>query len=198
MRRLQQFLLSHLLLGRGVAHPRFWRDLMLSAWRFLVRSACRLTVGRWGLRQKGDWTPMECEVLPTTGEIEERFWCIVRLSRRGCSHCRKKLPKVFESNQRTDRDFSWSCPFCRSRYRRVLLLKDHLEALSSPRPDVFPCPECGAPALKRLVVAAFGNSASNGDSEILFDGVVHFEGPEVLFVEDSALTCPHNEAAELE
>lgn len=64
-----------------------------------------------------------------------------------------------------------------------------MEVLSSPGPDVFCRPAREPFAVKRLLVGAFGSFASNGDSEILFDGVVQDEDPNVVFIEDSAFSC---------
>jgi len=61
---------------------------------------------------------MERATLPLTEVRVRSAWVVVRLSGRGCSHCRKKLPLVFETHRGTDHSFRWRCSLCRSLYVR--------------------------------------------------------------------------------
>ena len=63
---------------------------------------------------------MERASLLLTDAHVRSAWTVIRVSGRGCSHCRKKLPLVLETHRGTDHSFSWRCPLCRSLYRRAM------------------------------------------------------------------------------
>jgi len=98
-----------------------------SAFRGVLRVGQRLARALWGILGgfvrlvclwKGGLDHMGSASLPSTDLHVRSSWAIIRVSGRGCSHCRKKLSLVFETHRGTEHSFRWRCPLCRSLYVR--------------------------------------------------------------------------------
>lgn len=97
--------------------------------RGVLRVGRLLAGASWGILARffRAWSLGTCEpgetkeLSPPITDIQVRSaWALVRLSGRGCSHCRKKLPLVWESHWGTDHHFAWSCVVCRAVYVRMM------------------------------------------------------------------------------
>jgi len=100
-----------------------------SAFRGVLRVGQRLAGAFWGILGrfvrlvclwKGGLDDMGSASLPSTDAHVRSSWAIIRVSGRGCSHCRKKLPLVFETHRGAEHSFRWRCPLCRSLYLRAI------------------------------------------------------------------------------
>jgi len=101
---------------------------MRSAFRGVLRVGQRLAGAFWGILGgfvrlvclwKGGLDHMGNASLPSTDLYVRSSWAIIRVFGGGCSHCRKKLPLVFETHRGTEHSFRWRCPLCRSLYERA-------------------------------------------------------------------------------
>jgi len=61
----------------------------------------------------------------------EKRRLFVRVSRRGCSHCRKKIDRMRDTHRGQDEHFHYRCPVCHSLWCRQVREYGTLEEFAS-------------------------------------------------------------------